>query len=118
MRVTSWPPKGSGRGGGDTLARSAALLQALEVGTVRIAGHLPNLEQHAVSWQAGQHQPDSLAEVVMAYDVLVYAAAAHVTIAAPITGRLGQGGRSAIPDIGGGRVLPMSNPWARRVGGR
>ena len=61
IRVTTWPPKGSGRGGGDAMARSAALLQALEVGTARIAGHLPDLEQAAVTWQAGQHQPDALA---------------------------------------------------------
>lgn len=84
VRVTSWPPKGSGRGGGDALARSTALIQALEVGTCRIAGHLPKLEQAAVSWQAGQHQPDSLAAVVVAYDVLVHAAGAVVTIASPL----------------------------------
>jgi len=41
IRVTNWPPKGSGRGGGDALARSAPLLQGLETGTTRIAGHLP-----------------------------------------------------------------------------
>jgi hypothetical protein len=49
-----------GRGGGDAMARSAALLQALEVGTCRLAGHLPTLEDQAVAWQAGQHQPDVL----------------------------------------------------------
>jgi hypothetical protein len=27
IRVTAWPPKGSGRGGGDAIARSSALLQ-------------------------------------------------------------------------------------------
>ena len=56
IRVTTWPPKGGGGGGGDAIARSAALIQALEVGTARIAGHLPDLEQAAVSWQAG-HTP-------------------------------------------------------------
>ena len=64
IRITSWPPKGSGRGGGDAMARSAALLQGLEVGTVRIAGHLPDLEDAAVGWQAGQHQPDQIAALV------------------------------------------------------
>ena len=59
IRVTSWPPKGTGRGGGDALARSAALLQGLEVGTVRLAGHMPALEESAVAWQSGQHQPDT-----------------------------------------------------------
>jgi len=42
------------------MARSAALLQALEVGACRLAGHLPTLEDQAVAWQAGQHQPDVL----------------------------------------------------------
>lgn len=105
VRVTSWPPKGSGRGGGDAMARSAALLQGLEVGTARIAGHLPALEQAAVSWQAGQHQPDSLAAVVVAHDVLVHAAGAHVTIATPLGASLGSHG---------GQVHPL-NPWARRL---
>ncbi len=59
VRVTSWPPRGSGRGGGDALARSAALLQGLEVGTCRLAGHFPPFEEAAVTWQAGQHQPDA-----------------------------------------------------------
>ncbi|CDM78539.1 terminase large subunit domain-containing protein [Mycobacterium marinum] len=73
VKVTTWPPKGSGRGGGDAMARSSALLQGLETGTARIAGHLPDLEQSAVTWQAGQHQPDSLAALVVAHDVLVHA---------------------------------------------
>jgi phage terminase large subunit-like protein len=30
IRVTGWPPKGTGRGQGDAVARSSALLQALE----------------------------------------------------------------------------------------
>lgn len=48
IRVSSWPPAGSGRGKGDAVARSSALLQGLEVGTCRIAGELPSLEQAAV----------------------------------------------------------------------
>jgi hypothetical protein len=28
IKVSTWPPKGSGRGGGDAMARSAALIQA------------------------------------------------------------------------------------------
>jgi hypothetical protein len=35
---------GHGRGGGDAVARSVALLQGPETGTTRIAGHLPDLE--------------------------------------------------------------------------
>lgn len=84
IKVTSWPPKGSGRGGGDSMARSAALLQGLEVGTVRLAGHLPALEEAAVAWQQGVHQPDSLAALVVAHDVLVHSAGQVCTFAAPI----------------------------------
>lgn len=83
IRVTSWPPKGSGRGGGDALARSSALLQGLEVGTVRVAGHLPELEDAAVGWQVGQHQPDQLAALVVAHDVLVHSLAQQVTFTNP-----------------------------------
>lgn len=84
IRVTSWPPRGSGRGGGDAIARSAALLQGLEVGTVRMAGHLPELEDAAVGWQVGQHQPDALAALVVAHDLLVHAFGAQVAFASPL----------------------------------
>ncbi len=83
IRVTAWPPKGSGRGRGDAMARSAALLQGFEVGTVRIAGFLPDLESQAVQWQAGAHQPDSLAALVVAHDVLTYAASRQWSFIAP-----------------------------------
>lgn len=63
------------------MARSAALLQALEVGTCRIAGHLPALEAAAVTWNAGQHQPAAL---VVAHDVLVHAAGQRVTFGSPL----------------------------------
>lgn len=69
ITVTPW------RGKGDALARSAAIRQAFEVGTCRIAGHLPEFESAAVSWQTGQHQPDSLAAAVIAYDRLSRAGA-------------------------------------------
>ncbi|WP_246284530.1 terminase large subunit domain-containing protein [Gordonia asplenii] len=89
-RVTSWPPRGSGRGGGDAIARSSALLQAIETGTCRIAGHLHGLglEDVAVLWQAGQHQPDQLAALVVAHDVLVHTAGRPVEFSVP-RGRLG-----------------------------
>ena len=70
IAVSSWPPKGRSRVG-DAVARSASLLQGFEVGTVRIAGHLPEFESSAVGWQLGQHQPDSLAALVVAHDVLI-----------------------------------------------
>lgn len=84
IRVSSWPPKGSGRGRGDSMARSSMLLQALETGTARIAGHLPDFEQAAVTWQQHQHQPDALAAAVIAHDVLVHAASQQMTIAVPV----------------------------------
>ncbi|WP_255776054.1 terminase large subunit domain-containing protein [Mycobacteroides abscessus] len=99
ISVTTWPPKGSGRGGGDALARSAALLQGLETGTTRIAGHLPALEQAAVTWQAGQHQPDCLAAVVVAHDVLVHAIGKQWGFASPLATerRAREGSITAIP---------------------
>ncbi len=69
VRVTMWPVKGSGARG-DSLARSGALLQALEVGTCRIAGHLPEFEAEALRWQRGKHQPDALAAAVIAHDLI------------------------------------------------
>ena len=83
IRVTAWPPKGSGRGGGDAIARSSALLQGLEIGTCRLAGHFPELEEQAVNWQQGQHQPDALAALVVAHDVLVHTAGQQIVIAPP-----------------------------------
>lgn len=84
IRVSTWPPKASGRGKGDAEARSAALRQALEVGTCRVAGHLPSFEAQAVAWQSGQHQPDSLAAAVVAHDVLVHSIGAQWGLASPL----------------------------------
>jgi hypothetical protein len=84
VKVSTWPPKGCGRGHGDAVARSSALLQGLETGTTRIAGHLPGLEGAAVTWQAGQHQPDALAALVVAHDVLVHSLGAQVHIVSPL----------------------------------
>ncbi|ASW84618.1 terminase large subunit domain-containing protein [Mycobacterium intracellulare] len=108
ISVTTWPPKGSGRGGGDALARSAALLQGLETGTARIAGHLPDLEQSAVKWQAGQHQPDSLAALVVAHDVLVHAIGQRWGFASP----LGSERRARE-----GTITAMPEYLRRRIGG-
>ena len=66
------------------MARSAALLQGLETGTTRIAGHLPALEGAAVNWQAGQHQPDALAALVVAHDVLVHCAGQQWSFSSPV----------------------------------
>jgi len=105
-KVTARPPKGSGRGGGDAIARSSALLQALEVGTCRLAGHFPALEEQAVNWQQGQHQPDALAALVVAHDVLVHSAGRHIVIAPPQFDVSLSGRRSAT-------VTPIDE-WLRR----
>lgn len=96
LRVSAWPPKGSGRGGGDAVARSSALLQALEVGTCVLAGHFPRFEQAAVTWQAGQHQPDGLAALVVAHDVVAHAAGVQWQLAAPPVGTMPPGGRAGV----------------------
>ena len=108
VRVSSWPPKGSDRGRGDAMARSAKLIQGLETGTVRLAGHLPSLEAQAVLWQAGQHQPDCLAALTVAHDVLVHGAGG-VTIVSPldVERRMRQG------------QVPQPPAWmTRRIGDR
>ncbi len=99
VKITAWPPKGSGRGGGDAIARSSALLQGLEVGTVRLAGHFPVFEEQAVTWQQGQHQPDALAALVVAHDQLVQSASQQMTIAVPSAARLGD--RAAVTSLTG-----------------
>jgi hypothetical protein len=116
VKVTAWPPKGSGRGGGDAVARAAALIQALEVGTCRIAGHLPELEAAAVAWQAGQHQPDSLAALVVAHDVLIHAASQRWAIATPIlSARLpGDPGVPSTVRHRRGSGVPPPPKWTRR----
>ncbi|MDX1881845.1 terminase large subunit domain-containing protein [Mycolicibacterium sp. 120270] len=99
IRVSTWPPKASGRGKGDAEARSAALRQALEVGTCRVAGHLPSFEAQAVAWQSGQHQPDSLAAAVVAHDVLAHSIGQQWGFSSPLgtERRAREGTITAIP---------------------
>lgn len=100
IQVQSW------RARGDAVARSAALLQALETGSCRVVGHLPGLEGPAVAWQAGQHQPDGLAALVVAHDVL--SRAGRVEVVAPVAASLGDGRR----------LSSVSAPWlSRPLGG-
>jgi hypothetical protein len=117
ITVSTWPPKGQARKG-DALSRSQGLIAALETGKCRIAGQLDGLEADMLSWEAGQHQPDSVAAATIVFETLAASAGARVTIAAP-TGRLGQRrGAVAVAGTGGGQVLPFTNPLARRIGGR
>ncbi len=88
ITVSAWPPKGKTRRG-DAVTRAAPLLQAIEVGTFRLAGTFPAFEQAAVRWQAGQHCPDAVAAAVIAHDVLAPTTGQSVTFAAPdLTRRL------------------------------
>lgn len=118
IKVSGWPPKGRPKVG-DAVARSAALLQALEVGTCVLAGNFPKFEERAVLWQAGQHQPDSLAALVVGYDVCLGAAGlewdiselADAALEAPAAGPM-------TPEqlMGGASVTSMEDWVSRRVG--
>lgn len=113
IKITAWPPKGSGRGGGDAVARAAALLQGFEVGTVRLAGHFPALEAAACTWSAGQHCPDALSALVVAHDVLTYFASRGAVVFAPPPGV-----RLSDQSAGGGAsVTPIDDAlrWRRSM---
>lgn len=84
VRVTAWPEKGKPRPG-DAIARSGPLLQALETGKARLAGFFPKFEETAITWQAGQHQPDRLAAWVVGHDVLVSSVGKSWDIAGPVS---------------------------------
>jgi phage terminase large subunit-like protein len=110
IKVSSWPPKGTDRGRGDAMARSAKLIQGLETGTVRLAGHLPALEAQAVTWQAGNHQPDCLAALTVAHDVLAHNVV-YVTIASPLdAARRAREGRMPAPPEWMRRRIVRSTP--------
>jgi hypothetical protein len=120
IKVSGWPPKGSPRRG-NAEARAAMLLQALETGRCRIAGHLPGLEEAAVHWQAGgQHCPDQVSAMVIAHDLLAPIAGQRIEFAAPdLTARI-----SDRPGIGAGRrfgqrdpatVTPIARRFSRRM---
>jgi hypothetical protein len=83
IEIVPWPPIGSGRGGGDALARSTALLAQLENGKTRLVGHFPKWEEKATSWNAGQHQPDGVAALTVAHDELLHAAGLEWDFATP-----------------------------------
>ena len=105
IKVTSWPPKGRPRVG-DAIARSSALLQALETGRAVLAGEFPKFESSAITWQSGQHQPDRLAAWVVGHDVLVHSVGRAWDIAGP----------PETPARAAGVVTDMSDWMSRRVG--
>jgi hypothetical protein len=108
VRVTGWPPKGTDRGKGDAVARSTGLLAALETGRCRVAGYLPDFEAQAVTWEAGQHQPDRVAAAVVAFDVLSHSAGHQVHFVTPI---------DAARRAREGRMPPPPAWMTRRIGG-
>lgn len=118
IRVSTWPPKGRPRVG-DAQARSAALLQALEVGTCQLAGHFPDFEKRAIEWQSGQHQPDSLAALVIGHDVCVHAAGVEWDMAGPMpsaSAQVAQSVYNAAHGITRGAPVTDMSAWRRRVG--
>lgn len=124
IKVSSWPPKGSGRGGGDAIARASALLQALETGTCRVVGNWPTFEERAVQWQQGQHCPDEVSALVVAYDVLVHSLAGRVTFASPVDVERRRRDRDHVPSIieqrlgrrsGMASVTPINSRLTRRI---
>lgn len=121
IAVSSWPPKGRPRVG-DAVARSAALLQALEVGRCRLAGYFPDFETRAVAWQAGQHQPDNLAALVIGHDVCIHSAGLEWDIATPLSGALGPAAQVAASvyasahGLQRGSVTDMADWMSRRIG--
>lgn len=118
IAVTDWPPKGSGRGTGDALARSSALLQALEVGSCRLAGEFPVFEAQATSWtgRAKDHQPDRLAALVVGHDVLVHSMGQAWEFAAPGDVSLGGDLTPAALVGGGGTVTSLESWMSQKVG--
>lgn len=121
IKVTAWPPKGRPRVG-DAVARSAALLQALEVGTCRLAGYFPGFETKAVAWQAGQHQPDSLAALVIGHDECLHSTGLEWDIATPLLGAMGSAVQVAASVYASAHGLPrgsvtdMGDWMSRRIG--
>ncbi|MGO9153858.1 terminase large subunit domain-containing protein [Mycobacterium sp.] len=83
IRVSGWPPVGSGRGKGSDVDRAAALLVGLETGTVKVAGFLPDFEDAATSWEAGDHCPDSLSAAIVAHDVLEHSKGRQCSLGVP-----------------------------------
>lgn len=87
-RVSGW------RGTGDAVARSGLLRQAVEVGTCVVLGHeMAVLEDQAVNWTVGRHQPDRVAAAVIAHDRLMTMLGKQAQIGSP-TRTPGESGRN------------------------
>lgn len=96
-KVTGW------RGTGDAVARSGLIRQAIEVGRCVVLGQeMAQMEEQAVNWTVGRHQPDRVAAAVIAHDRLVAMLGRQANFAAP---------------VGDKREVAARNAWlGRRVG--
>lgn len=72
------------RGTGDAVARSGMLRQAVEVGTCVVLGdEMRQMEEQAVNWTVGRHQPDRVAASVIAHERLMTMLGRQADIASP-----------------------------------
>jgi hypothetical protein len=70
---------------------------------VRLVGHLPSFEGQATRWQTGMHQPDCIAALTIAHDVLTHGVG-QVTFVSPLDlARRAREGR-----------MPPPSTWMRR----
>lgn len=91
-RLRALMPKVQGwRGTGDSVARSGLLRQAVETGRCVVLGdEMRTMEEQAVNWTVGRHQPDRVAAAVIAHERLVAMLGKQAYIGRPIgspTGR-------------------------------
>jgi hypothetical protein len=78
FRLHSW------RMPADAVGRSVGLRYAVETGKARVYAHaLAVAEEQAVTWQSGQHQPDRVAAMVIAYERLKLLAGQTMTTGDP-----------------------------------
>lgn len=72
------------RGTGDAVARSGLLRQAVEVGTCVVLGdEMREMEEQAVNWTVGRHQPDRVAAAVIAHERLMAMMGKQANFVAP-----------------------------------
>ena len=81
----------------------------------------------AVTWNAGQHQPDSLAALIVAHDVLVHAAGQRMRFGSPLASTPGRDRKGdadvALPEPQArmARIMadrdPLPTPYRPRPGG-
>lgn len=94
------------RGSGDSVARSGLLRQLCETGqAVMLGDAMVTMEDQAVKWMVGQHQPDRVAAAVIAADRLTVMRGHVPTIGTPVA-----------PAAGQARPRRASSTWDRKLG--